>query len=180
MTPSQQIIIDAGRALRERVLSIADDLAFNQFRRDVFEAHNLSTADLGRIAGIAERHVKGKRAAGTAAAIKAQGATPPAELVANGKPYQGKRLTREEHGDPDAPDDLDAWWWANCPLQYRADLFAAHIDSLDTVTWAFRHFLARDPSLVGMDYYTTQINKGRPVWAVIREIELSDEARGLK
>jgi hypothetical protein len=180
MTPSQRIIIDAGRALRERVLSISDDLKFYHFRREMFGRHRISVVDMGRIAGIAERHMIGRDKAATAAAIRSQGLIPPSELVANGAAYTGKALTIAEHGDPDAPKDLDAWWLANCPLQYRADLLAEYIDNmanLDPATWAFRRFLGRDPQAVGMNHYNAQIAKGRPVWEIVREIELSDEAR---
>lgn len=157
MTPSQQIINDAGRALRERVLSISDDLEFNQFRRDVFDAHNLSTADLGRIAGIASDHIMGKRYAGAAAAIRAQGQTPPAELVENGKPYAGKRLTIAEHGDPDAPKDLDVWWRANCPLQYRADLLAEYIDNGGWWGNLYRVELGREADAAGLAWWQNRI-----------------------
>lgn len=157
MTPSQKIIIDAGKALRERVLSISDDLEFNQFRRDVFDIHNLSTADLGRIAGIASEHIMGKRYAGTAAAIKAQGQTPPAELVANGAAYAGRALTVAEHGDPDAPD-LDAWWLANCPAEYRVYLLAQHIDApADPVRLFYAWGLDREPDAKGLAFWTDRL-----------------------
>lgn len=154
MTPSQRIILDAGRALRERVLSTADDLEFHQFRREVFDRHNLSTVDLGRIAGVDSEHVLGKRYAGTAAAIKAQGGTPSSELIEKGAPYSGKALSEAPHGDP---DDLDAWWLANCPLQYKADLLAGYIDSGGWWGELYRTELGRDPDTAGLAWWKERI-----------------------
>ena len=48
---------------------------------------------------------------------------------------------------------------------------------VDPVTWAFRRFLGRDPKALGMNHYTAELANGRPVWEIMREIELSDEAR---
>lgn len=56
---------------------------------------------------------------------------------------------------------------------------AAKPDETDPVTWAFRRFLGRDPQSLGMNHYTAELARGRPVWDIIREIELSDEARGV-
>ena len=73
---------------------------------------------------------------------------------------------------------FSSWLMFADPLEVakavRAD---EHMQLADPVTWAFRHYLGRDPEQGGLDYYTAQIADGRPEWQVIREIAESPEAQ---
>lgn len=50
----------------------------------------------------------------------------------------------------------------------------------DTVFVLYAGLLARWPDKLGRAHYNNQMEEGRPVWEIVREIELSTEAQKLK
>jgi len=171
MTRSEQIILAAGKELRDRVLSISDDIEFDDFRRKISYDHNISMGELAGIAGLDINHVIGKHRAGIVANFAAKGIDQIPAYVEQAKPYHSKPLTIEEHGDPDAPDDLDAWWLENCPLEYQVHLLRQHIDSTNLLDAIFWETHGRPPAPKGRDYYMGQRQQGRSWGAICAEIE---------
>lgn len=171
MSISKQIILDAGKALRDRVLSISDDIDFDEFRRDAFEAHGLSMGALARVSGIKVEHVIGKHRAGVVASFEKRGIKQIPAYVKQAKPYHGKALTLAEHGDPDRPKDWAAWWLENCPLEYRTALLADHIDGMNLLDAIFLETHGRLPADEGRAYYERQRLAGRSWGAICAEIE---------
>lgn len=52
--------------------------------------------------------------------------------------------------------------------------------SNDVISVLYRGFLGRWPDAPGRAHYQRQIDEGRPMWEIVREIELSEEALSLK
>ena len=156
-TRAETVILEAGQRLRGQVLSISDDIEFDNFRREMLKQHNIGIADLARNAGLDTTHVKGKYRAGIVSRFEARGIDAPEAYIPEAKPYRGKALTREEHGDPDAPDDLDAWWLENCPTKYRVYLLEKALAEHDFIGNLYRTELGREPDAAGEAFW-------REVW----------------
>jgi len=171
MTPADRIIVAEGQRIRGLVLSISDDMEFDVFRRDMFENHGLSVATISKISGIGFDHMIGKHAAGIVTTFEHRGLDQIQSYVDKAKPYHGKALTREEHGDPDAPDDLNAWWLENCPPEYRSYLLSEHINNTNLLDAIFLETHGRLPAKEGRDYYLGQRLRGRSWGAICDEIE---------
>jgi len=182
MTPADRIILAAGQRIRDRVLSISDDMEFDAYRREVFENHSLPLAVLGGVSGIATEHMHGKHYAGIVTTFEKRGLDQVPTYVEKAKPYHGKALSRAEHGNSDAPDDLDAWWLENCPPEYKTQILSEYISTHETnpVVWAFQYFLQRFPQQDGHEYYTNMLDRGTPVHEIVKQIENSPEAKRLK
>lgn len=159
MTHSQKIIAEAGRNLRKKILSISSDLEFNKFRLEMFHKHNLSTVDLSKIAGLGFEHVQGKMKAGIVAAIKSHGIKPDESYVEDSQGYAGITLSKEKHGDPNAPDNLDEWWLENCPTEYRAHILEKYIDSGGWWGDLYRKEVGREPDEKGLSWWKSTVTK---------------------
>ncbi len=158
-TRAETVILEAGQRLRGQVLSISDDMEFDTFRREMLKQHNIGIADLARNAGLDATHVKGKYRAGIVSRFEARGRTEaPEAYIEEAKPYHGKALSVVEHGDPDAPDDLDAWWLENCPDQYRVYLLEQALAEHDFIGNLYRTELGREPDAAGAAFW-------RETWA---------------
>lgn len=142
MTKSEQIIIEAGQALRDTVLSISDNAEFEAFRREMFDTHGITKASLARISGVEFKHVMGKQRGADA--------------------YEGKPLTLEEHGDPDRPENFDVWWLENCPADYRLYLLERHINAArdHPIDTAYRREFGREPDSAGFAFYAGLFDAG--------------------
>lgn len=57
-------------------------------------------------------------------------------------------------------------------LRYGRD----HVVQNDIVAAFYAHLLGREPDAAGREFYNNQVRNGRPVWEIIKEIELSYEA----
>lgn len=144
MNYADKIIIKAGQDLRNRVLSTSDDIEFYQLHRENFQTHGLTMGDLASVSGISIEHVIGKQRAGVVTSFAERGIDPIPAYVEQAKPYHEKLLTVAEHGDPDAPDDIDAWWLENCPDQYRVYLLRQALEQAADMHWIVALYLEHD------------------------------------
>jgi hypothetical protein len=163
MTHADKIIIAAGRALRDRVLSISDDIEFDDFRREMFQTHGITLSDLARISGVAIEHVIGKQRAGIVTSFAARDIDPIPAYVEQAKPYHGKALNATEHGDPDAPEDFAAWWLEHCPDEYRVYLLRQALEQAADMHWIVALYLEHDgrfPDPEGFAFWLRLIAEG--------------------
>ncbi len=174
MTRSKKILIDAGRDLRGKVLSIADNAEFEAFRREMFDTHGITKAALARIAGVELKHVVGK-GRGDAA-------------------YEGKPLTLDQHGNPDRPADFNAWWLENCPDEFRTQVFVDYINRKDLsealdrqadgyvqaqedmIQSLYRDGLGREGEPKGVADHLKELKAGRSFYAKALDFYWSPEA----
>jgi hypothetical protein len=67
--------------------------------------------------------------------------------------------------------------WLLQPLGVERAFELGQRASKDTVATLYRDILGRWPDAEGREHYEDQLAAGRPRWEIVREIELSDEAR---
>lgn len=184
MTRSEEIIIAAGQALIDKLLSTRDDIQFADWLRHLHSQFSLGWSTLASIAGIETDAIMWKQRAGGIVRAKQMGLDPVKAYVAGATPYIGKRLTREEHGDPDALSDWQSWWLENCPPEYKAHVLALAVDtppkSIEDMAWPIEHayltILGRPAEQGGLNYWYSQNARGESLNKIFWHISKSKEA----
>jgi len=170
MTRSEQILTDAGQAIRDFVLSTVDDVAFSGYLRDM-RKFSLGYGHISQVSGIEQTHIMRKDQAGGIVQAQRIGRTSPYAKTTAAKDYVLKPLTINEHGDPDTDPDWHGWWLENCPEPYRAHVLAEYIDNVTLLDAIFLETHGRQPKNKGRDYYMGQRQQGRSWGAICTEIE---------
>lgn len=157
MNYADKIIVAETHKIVERFFEIKDLVEYGAFVRDLYSDFDVGQNDLQMLTGVSSTHIHHRRSASGAILAQRNGSENYPDRFTEMVPvYEGRALTREEHGVEGWRPWTDAEWLDECPERFKTWALRQAVEQAVDMHWIVPLYLEHDgrfPDAAGFAFW---------------------------